>query len=47
MPGFPRLVEAISDAYRTRRGEVLQSINQLMGHLGQSARMPRSLDPLD
>ena len=46
MPGFPRLVEAISDAYRTRRGEVLQSINQLMGHLGQSARMPRSLDPL-
>ena len=34
MPGFPRLVESISDAYRTRRGEVLQSINQLMGHSG-------------
>ena len=46
MPGFPRLVSAISDAYRTRRGEVLQSINQLMGHLGQSARLPRSLEPL-
>ena len=46
MPGFPRLVTGIADAYRTRRGEVLQSINQLMGHLGQSARLPRSLDPL-
>ncbi len=46
MPGFPRLVSAISDAYRTRRGEVLQSITQLMGHLGQSARLPRSLQPL-
>ena len=46
MPGFPRLVTAIADAYRTRRGEVVQSINQLMGHLGQSARLPRSLQPL-
>ena len=47
MPGFPRLVTGIADAYRTRRGEVLQSINQLMGHLGQSARLPRSLGPPD
>ena len=45
MPGFPRLVTAISDAYRTRRGEVLQSINQLMGHLGQSARLPAPFSP--
>ena len=46
MPGFPRVVQAIADAYSTRRGEVLQSINQLMGHLGQSSRLPRSLQPL-
>ena len=39
MPGFPRVLAAISDAYRQRRGDVAQSAKQIteaMGSLGQA-----------
>jgi uncharacterized protein YyaL (SSP411 family) len=36
LPGFPRLLEAISDAWRTRRREVLQSSQQIAAELNRA-----------
>lgn len=33
MPGFPRVLTAIADAYRTRRDEVVEQGRQLAAHL--------------
>jgi uncharacterized protein YyaL (SSP411 family) len=33
MPGFPRVLTSVADAYRTRRAEVEQTAGQLAGHL--------------
>src|SRR5207249_3844441 len=38
MPGFPRVLTAIADAWRNRRQEVLQSGKQLSEQLQQSLR---------
>ena len=42
MPAFPRLLRAIADAYRTRRGEVLQSSAELLESLRQGERLRSS-----
>jgi len=42
LPGFPRLLAAIADAWRSRRGEVLQSGRELTASLGQSERLRRA-----
>jgi uncharacterized protein len=42
MPGFPRLLEAIAEAYRSRRGEVVESGRQLVEQMGQSERLQSS-----
>ena len=42
MPGFPRLLEAVAEAYRSRRGEVVESGRQLLEQMGQSGRLQRS-----
>ena len=42
MPGFPRLLEAVAEAYRARRGEVVDSGRQLLEHMRQSERLRRS-----
>jgi uncharacterized protein YyaL (SSP411 family) len=39
LPGFPRLLEALADAWANRRGEVLQSGRQLAESLGQSGQL--------
>jgi uncharacterized protein YyaL (SSP411 family) len=39
LPGFPRLLEAIADAWRNRRAEVVASGEKLTGQLGQIARL--------
>jgi uncharacterized protein YyaL (SSP411 family) len=39
MPGFPRLLQAVADAYRTRRGEVTESGRELLEHMRQSERL--------
>ena len=39
MPGFPRLLQSIADAYHTRRGEVLEAGRQLVESMGQSGRL--------
>src|SRR5690349_9430070 len=40
MPGFPRVLQAIADAWRNRRGEVMRSGAQLRGALQQSIQLP-------
>ena len=42
LPGFPRLLQAISEAWQSRRGEVVQSGQQLKESLGQTDRLRRS-----
>ena len=51
MPGFPRVLRSVAEAYRTRRHEVDQSATQLRATLQRevlpSARGPLSLELLD
>jgi uncharacterized protein len=46
MPGFPRVLQAIADAWRNRRGEVMRSGAQLRGALQQSIQLPATGAPL-
>ncbi len=46
MPGFPRVLEALADAWRTRRAEVLGNGQRLRQQLGQTAR-GLGAEPLD
>ncbi|HYE92930.1 MAG TPA: thioredoxin domain-containing protein, partial [Terriglobales bacterium] len=39
LPGFPRLLEAIADAWRSRRAEVVASGQKLTAQLGQGGRL--------
>jgi uncharacterized protein YyaL (SSP411 family) len=39
LPSFPRLLEALAEAWATRRGEVLSSASQIGETLGQSERL--------
>jgi uncharacterized protein len=42
MPAFPRLLEAVAEAYRARRGEVVESGRQLVEQMSQSERLRQS-----
>jgi uncharacterized protein len=42
LPGFPRLLEALADAWRNRRDEILRSSGQIAEQLGQADRLRRS-----
>ena len=46
MVGFPRLLQAMADAYSNRRGDVTQATQKLLTHLQQMAQVPISRDPL-
>jgi uncharacterized protein len=39
MPGFPRLLEAVGEAYRSRRSEVVESGRQLVEQMSQGERL--------
>jgi uncharacterized protein YyaL (SSP411 family) len=39
MPAFPQLLHAIADAWRARRGEVMESSRQIAEELGKSERL--------
>jgi uncharacterized protein YyaL (SSP411 family) len=39
LPGFPRLLSAIADAWKTRRAEVVQSSQQIVGQLNRAERL--------
>ena len=42
MPAFPRLLQSIADAYRRRRGEVVEAGRQLVQTMGQAERLTGS-----
>ncbi|MBI2491918.1 MAG: thioredoxin domain-containing protein [Candidatus Rokubacteria bacterium] len=46
LPGFPRLLEALADAWATRRGEVTESARQIREALGQAERLRGSVELL-
>ena len=46
MPGFPKVIEAISRAYRENRGDVVRTTAQLIQRMEQVSLPVRSLEPL-
>ena len=46
MPGFPRILTALTDAYRERRGDVLQAAEEVNAFLQRSAAVGVSTEPL-
>ena len=46
MPGFPRILMALTDAYRERRGDVLQAAEEVNSFLQRSAAVGVSNEPL-
>jgi uncharacterized protein YyaL (SSP411 family) len=46
LPGFPRLLTALAEAWTTRQGEVVQSGRQIAEALGQSERLRAASSPL-
>jgi uncharacterized protein len=42
MPGFPRVLEAVADAYRNRRGEVESQAQDIAQEIGRVGRIPRA-----
>ncbi len=47
LPGFPRLLEALADAWTSRREEVLKSGQQLASTLGQGGRLKGAAQALN
>jgi hypothetical protein len=41
MPGFPRVLEAVADAYRQRRGELIGQAERLLEHVRENTSVPR------
>ena len=39
MPGFPRILSAVSEAYRTNRGEIERVTQQLTEHMGRTGQL--------
>ena len=46
MPAFPRVLQAIAQAYQEDRGEVIRATEQLLNRMEQASAAVRSLDPL-
>ncbi len=46
MPGFPSVLTGVSQAYRTRRGDVVQTTTQILSHMQHLSQPTRSLEPL-
>ncbi len=46
MPGFPKILAAIADAYRTRRADVTESAETITGELQKTNRFPASQEML-
>lgn len=47
MPGFDQVLEAVSDAWKNRRGDALAQANSLSEHLRQIAQPAAAAGPLD
>src|SRR2546421_643721 len=46
LPGFPRLLQALAEAWTNRRADVLDNGRQLVGSLGQESRLRAAGTPL-
>ena len=46
MPGFPRVLQAMAQAYRENRGEVVRATDQLLQRIRQITAPTQGLDPL-
>src|SRR2546430_16917049 len=46
LPGFPRLLQALAEAWTNRRADVLDNGRQLVGSLGQESRPRAAGTPL-
>ena len=46
MPGFPRLLESISKAYKDQRGEISRATQQLASQMGRSGQIQGGSTPL-
>jgi uncharacterized protein YyaL (SSP411 family) len=46
MPGFPKVLKTVVQAYRTRRGEVKAAADDVITHLNRSQEVQRSVEPL-
>ena len=47
MPGFPRLLETVAQAYRNSHAEIQRVTGQLAEQMGRTANMPRGAGALD
>ncbi|MGI8554436.1 MAG: thioredoxin domain-containing protein, partial [Dehalococcoidia bacterium] len=47
MPGFPRVLTSIADAYRNRRQEVLKGGQELLDHIRKNEDLRPGREPLD
>ncbi|HEY2990042.1 MAG TPA: thioredoxin domain-containing protein, partial [Candidatus Binatia bacterium] len=45
MPGFPRILQAVAQAYRERPGDVAKSVEQIVGALGRMTNVVESQRP--
>src|SRR5438445_4252459 len=39
MPGFPRLIQSVAEAYRSRRGEIVEAGRQIVGQLNRAEQL--------
>ena len=46
MPGFPKVLLGVAEAYVSRRGDVIKATHQLVSQLQHAAQPARSLEPL-
>jgi uncharacterized protein YyaL (SSP411 family) len=46
LPAFPRVLRAVADAYRSRRGDVIESARQITAHLRQAQALGGAPEPL-
>jgi uncharacterized protein YyaL (SSP411 family) len=46
MPGFPRLLQAISESYQTNRGEIERVTGQLAEQMGRTTQLEKGNSPL-
>ena len=46
LPSFPRVVTTMAEVYRNRRGDVVNTTNQLIAHMRQMTRSAPGIEPL-
>ena len=46
LPSFPRVLTTMADVYRNRRGDVVNTTNQLIAHMRQMTRSAPGIEPL-